>query len=171
MVLFSFSYLLSFYKHHQKSVQNAEPPRISSSLYPLYSILFLISISKKTVQNGEHEGFSLSPTFSIPSSFYKYHQKSVRSFELRSLLSRSTLRCFYPKRKRGVKNFHPSLITSYPCPDPSLALVVLLELVCQLQQPLLLIIMLKQMQHFVMQNVLLLLGPRYLLQSCLPIHL
>lgn len=96
---------------------------------------------------------------------------SVRSFELRSLLSGSTLRCFYPKRKRGVKNFHPSLITSYPCPDPSLALVVLLELVCQLPQLLLLIIMLKQMQHFVKQNVLLLLGPRYLLQSCLPIHL
>ena len=97
---------------------------------------------------------------------------SVRSFERSSFFSKH-LAVFYSKKKKRGEKLSPLVlwITSYPCPDPSLALVVLLELVCQLPQLLLLIIMLKQMQRFVMQNVLLSLGPRYLLQSCLPIHL
>ena len=149
----------------EDSIVLAMGASIQSELWTLKNLFFRVHLNLERAWDFCSSRCLIAYTIEISSR--------VLRFELRSLLSGSTFRCFIYKRKRGVKNFHPSSfwITSYPCPDPSLALVVLLELVCQLQQLLLLIIMLKQMQRFVMQNVLLLLGPRYLLQSCLPIHL
>ena len=76
---------------------------------------------------------------------------------------------FYPKEEKEVATFTSSVL-SYPCPGSIPGIGGATGAGLSATQ-LLLLIMLKQMRHFVMQNVLLLLGPRYLLQSCLPIHL
>ncbi len=69
-----------------------------------------------------------------------------------------------------MKNFLPSSFDSImPHTGSSLALVALLEHGLSATTASIVIIMLKQMQHFVSDVALV--GSQHLLQSCLPIHL
>ena len=75
---------LYYHKHNNKT--NAPVGLI----FFLYSTLFFISISKKTVQNGEPRELALSPTISIPSSFFiSITQKNVQNGEHEGFYSSS----------------------------------------------------------------------------------